>query len=79
MVYIRFVSDDGENVVYDYMPESKDAPCGTLSVSRNGNKRALIKKSPVDDWSEYRGHAWSLIERMVSEGHLKDECFAAWY
>ncbi len=35
MVYLTLVSDDGETVTYDYMPEREDAPKGTVTVSRS--------------------------------------------
>ena len=79
MVYLEFVSDDGDRVVYDYIPQREDAPRGTLFVSRSDGQRGLIKKSPADDWSEYRGKAWSLIEHMIREGNLKEKTWAAWY
>lgn len=79
MVYLEFVSDDGDMVVYDYMPQREDAPRGTLFVNRSDGQRGLIKKSSADDWSEYRGQAWSLIEEMIKSGNLKEKTGTAWY
>ena len=79
MVYLEFASDDGRIVTYDYMPESKDAPRGTVAVDRVTRERILIRKSEEDEPSWYRGHAWRRIEQMLREGILEQETYNAWY
>ena len=79
MVYMEFVSDDGAEVIYDYMPETKDAPKGTVSVNRKTGERKLIKRSPDGEWSAYHSQAWKRIEQMIADGTLKRETSSAWY
>ena len=79
MVHLEFVSDDGTLVTYDYMPERRDAPRGTVAVNRVTGERILIKKAEENELSWYRGGAWRRIEQMIGDGELKTETYAAWY
>jgi len=79
VVYLEYVETKGDEVIYDYMPERKDAPRGTVSVNRKTRKRSLLKKSSENELSMYRGHAWRRIDQMLDDGHLKQETYAAWY
>ena len=79
MVYLEYVETRGDEVVYDYMPERKDALRGTVSVNRKTRERSLLKKSSADELSWYSCHAWRRIEQMLDDGHLKQETYSAWY
>lgn len=79
MVYLEFVSDDGSWVIYDYMPEKRDASRGTIAVSRETGERRLLKRSPAGELSAYHSHAWRRVEEMIEDGVLKHEAYSAWY
>lgn len=67
MVFLEFVSDDGAEVVYDYMPERKDAARGTVSVNRTTRERKLIKRSPDGERPAYHSQAWKRVEQLFAE------------
>ncbi|MBM7000545.1 hypothetical protein I3I95_10550 [bacterium] len=79
MVYLTLVSDDGETVTYDYMPEREDAPKGTVTVSRSSGTCGIPKRAPDDDFRWYAGHAWQRIKAMLASGDLRERTCAAWY
>ena len=79
MVFLELVSMEGDEVTYDYMPESKDAPRGTLSVNRSTGVRTLHSKSSDDELPWYRCHAWSRIDEMIVDGNLESVTASAWY
>ena len=79
MVYLEYVKEADDEVVYDYMPEREDAPRGTVSVNRKTRKRSLLKKSSENELSWYRGHAWRRIEQMLDDGRLENRTCSAWY
>lgn len=79
MVYLELVGIEGDEVVYDYMPERKDADRGTVAVNRKTGERTLRKQSADGLWSAYHRQAWKRIEEMIAEGELKQDAYAAWY
>lgn len=79
MIYLEFVGIDGEDVIYDYMPEYNGAPSGRVSVDRITRERKLISKSSEDELSWYRGAAWRAIDHLIDSGDLKDELCYGWY
>lgn len=79
MVFLELVEDGKTDVVYDYMPEKESAARGTISVNKTTRERNLIKKSPDEDISWYRGHVWQKIDEMLDSGVLEEKTCAAWY
>ncbi len=79
MVWIELVDASGDEVVYDYMPELRTADRGRLSVNKETRERRIIKKSKDDWWSEYHGHAWHRMDKMIDEDVYPQETCVAWY
>ena len=79
MVYLEYVGEQNGDVIYDYMPERKNADRGRISVNRETRERKLLKRSADDRSFNYHGHAWLRIDQMLDEGSLKRETYAAWY
>ena len=79
MVYLEYVREANDEVVYDYMPEREDAPRGTVSVNRKTRKRSLLKASSENELSMYRRQAWRRVDQMLDAGHLEQKTYSAWY
>lgn len=79
MVHLEFIEINGDDVVYDYMPERIESERGTVSVNRKTRARKLIKAAPGDEISMYRGMAWKRIDQMLDEGTLEKKTGIAWY
>ena len=71
MVYLEYVDTVGTEVIYDYMPERKDADRGRISVDMNTGERKLIKQSKDEPSSWYSCHAWDGVCDMISSNDLK--------
>ena len=79
MVYLEFVEERNNDIVFDYMPEHETADRGRVAVNRNTGERKLLKKSLDDEGFNYRSHAWRRIEQMIADGEIKQQAFSAWY
>ena len=80
MVYLKLVYDGEDEVVYDFMPEHKDAMPGRVSVNKKTREKTLIKESPESgNLSWYRCKAAKRICEMLDAGELKQETYMAWY
>lgn len=79
MVWLELVDASGDEVIYDYMPESRTANRGRLSVNKATREYGLISKSGEDELDWYRGHAWREIDKMIDAGEYPQETYVAWY
>lgn len=79
MVFLEYVRTEGDEVIYDYMPEKEDAPRGTISVNRRTRERSLLKESSADEQQWFMAHAWMRIEQMLDAGRLEKKTYAAWH
>ena len=79
MVFLELVDASGDEVVYDYMPERKDAPRGRVSVNKTTRDRKWLKPSEDGEWSAYRGHAWYRIDKMIDKGEYPNTDVSVWY
>ena len=79
MVYLELVSSSPDEIVYDYMPEHKDAERGRVTINPKTGERGLVSRAPLDEFTTYAGHAWLAIEQMSRSGRLEEFTYAAWY
>lgn len=79
MVYLKYVSADGDEVIYNYMPEKKDTPKGRISLNSKIRECAWLSPPCEGELSWYREHAWRRIEEMLDKGELKQSPYEAWY
>lgn len=78
MVFLELVDASGDEVVYDYMPERKDAPRGRVSVSKTTRDRKWLKPSEESERIEYRGYAWYRIDKMIDKGEYPVNDVSIW-
>lgn len=80
MVYLMLVYDGDDEVVYDFMPERRDARPGTVSVRKSTREKTLLKQSPdAGSLTLFGAKAAKRICQMLDEGELKQETYLAWY
>lgn len=79
MVYIELVSLDGDEAVYDYMPESKDSDRGRVSYNASSGRRQVILKSSDDVGFNYSGFALKKIAEFAANGRFENYGMFAWY
>lgn len=78
MVYLELIEDTNDRVVYDFMPETRQAARGRIAVDKATREKTLITESPDAESSAYKAHAARRIVEMLDSGNLKKETYAAW-
>lgn len=79
MVHLRLKSNDSGTLVYEYMPERKDAYPGLISIDAKTKKKELLQPSRDDVGNLYLSKAAKALVKMLDDGRIEHELYYGWY